>query len=105
MIPPKVYNFNKKTCIANYVEFISKHKSFFNLQNFILEELYTIGNLDFKNRLILKGKFKQLNIQNILTNYIKKFILCEECKSFNTNLGKNKMYKLICNDCKSEKFI
>ena len=57
LIPPKVYNFNKKTCIANYVELISKHKSFFNLQNFILEELYTIHNLDFKNRLILKGKF------------------------------------------------
>lgn len=72
-----------------------------HLKDYILIELGTTGNLG-DSGLVIKGKFNPTQMQNILTKYIKDYVLCKTCKSNNTTLEKNeRLTFLICNDCMS----
>lgn len=61
----------KKTSFANFLE-ISKtlRRTSKHLQAFLLAELGTSGSVDANNQLIIKGRFQQKQIENILRRLV-----------------------------------
>lgn len=79
-----------------------------HLQQYILTELGNEGALGQENQLIIKGKFTNKHIENLLTKYIKEYVTCQMCKSPNTLLTKDNSTRLQvmqCNVCGSTRTV
>lgn len=58
--------------------------------------------------IVMIGKFTLNQITNVISNYIKKYVVCNICNSTDTILDKNKdlrSYYVSCNKCKSQQVI
>jgi translation initiation factor 2 subunit 2 len=58
--------------------------------------------------IVLIGKFTTNKIMHVISNYIKKYVVCIICNSTDTILDKNKdlrSYFVSCNKCKSQQVI
>ena len=65
---------NKKTIFANIPEICRRMKrSEEHVTSFLCAELGTTGNTDGSRRLVIKGKFLQKQIENVLRRYIGKY--------------------------------
>jgi len=104
MKPPQVLRVGtKKTSFANFLE-ISKtlRRTPKHLQAFLLAELGTSGSVDANNHLIIKGRFQQKQIENILRRYIKEYVTCHTCRAPETILEKDtRLHFLRCEKCGS----
>ena len=68
-----------------------------------------IGNITWKSSsisdgLVMIGRIKKNKIQDSVQRYIKTYVICNICKSYKTDLDKNKntrLLELICTECKS----
>jgi len=64
--------------------------------------LGTSGSIDGNNQLIIKGRFQQKQIENVLRRYIKEYVTCHTCRSPNTLLQKDsRIFFLQCEACGS----
>ncbi len=87
---------------------------------FLYSELGTQGSVDGAQRLVMKGRYTQKQIENVLRKYIGKshesccrwvmlsgtveYVTCKICKSPDTLLGKeNRLYFMTCESCGSRK--
>ena len=62
---------NKKTIFANIAEICKKVKrTDEHVMQFLFAELGTTGSVDGNRRLVIKGKFQQKQIENVLRRYI-----------------------------------
>ncbi len=55
--------------------------------------------------IVMIGKFKPIQIKQVISDYVKEYVICNICKSTNTILEKNKdlrVYYLHCSKCKSQ---
>jgi len=106
--PPKMARIGtKKVAFINF-GMIADHfnRKEQHLKEFILAELGTTGNTDEKRQLVLKGKFQSRNIENVLRQYIKDFIMCKMCKSANTRMEKvDRLTFITCNECNSRRTV
>jgi Domain found in IF2B/IF5 len=59
-----------------------------HLLAFLFAELGTSGAIDGNNQLIMKGRFQQKHIENVLRRYIKEYVTCHTCRSPDTILNK-----------------
>lgn len=105
--PPVVLRDGKKSIFANIKSISSKmHRSSEHVIQFLFAELGTSGSVDGTQRLIIKGKFQQKAIENVLRRYIIEYVTCKTCKSVNTRLMKeNRLYFLECNSCGSRRSV
>jgi translation initiation factor 2 subunit 2 len=63
---------NKKTIFANLVEISKRMKrSEEHVTSYLFAELGTTGSIDGSKRLVIRGRFQQKQIENVLRNYIK----------------------------------
>lgn len=118
LVYPEIQNKNRSSIIANYKRILdsfdinSKLATYGNvlrnmistlermdsevinvadfLQNFIKEELNTSGSIDEKERLILKGFYKNKQIEGVMVKFVQKYNLCTNCNSCNTLVTKHK---------------
>ena len=88
MRPPQVVRIGtKKTSFANFSEICKMlHREPKHLQAFLLAELGTSGSVDGNNQLIIKGRFQQKQIENVLRRYVKEYVTCHTCRSPDTIL-------------------
>lgn len=104
MRPPQVLRAGaRRTCFANFSE-ISRmlHRQPKHLLAFIFAELGTSGSVDGNNQLIIRGRFNQKQIENVLRRYIKEYVTCHTCKSPDTLLQKEeRLFFLQCETCGS----
>jgi translation initiation factor 2 subunit 2 len=71
---------NKKTIFANIAEICKRMKrTDEHVTSYLFAELGTSGSVDGSRRLVIKGRFQQKQIENVLRRYISEF-------SFHTNL-------------------
>lgn len=80
-----------------------------HVQNFVNTELGTDGTLDReKGHLTLRGKFNEKQIENIISKYLKEYVQCQLCRSYESDLKKNsgtRSYELHCLTCKSSRTV
>ncbi|OBZ89777.1 putative eukaryotic translation initiation factor 2 subunit beta [Choanephora cucurbitarum] len=108
IVPPSIHREgNKKTIFANVSE-ISKrlHRPADHVIQFLFAELGTTGSIDAAQRLIIKGRFQQKQIENVLRRYIVEYVTCKTCKSPNTIMTKdNRLYFVTCEHCGSTRSV
>jgi len=104
MRPPQVVRVgSKKTAFANFMEIAKMlHRTPKHLLQFLMAELGTSGTIDGNNQLIIKGRFQQKHIENVLRRYIKEYVTCHTCRSPDTILNKEtRLFFLQCMTCHS----
>merc|ERR1739836_315815 len=106
MRPPQVVKVGtKKTAFVNFTEIAKMlHRQPKHLLSFLTAELGTPGAaIDGNDQLILKGRFQQKHIENVLRRYIKEFVTCHTCRSPDTILNKEtRVWFLQCMTCQSK---
>jgi translation initiation factor 2 subunit 2 len=76
----------KKTILTNFFQmasFLRREPEHF--QKFLLKELATSGQKE-GDRLVLNNKIPSEKINSKIENYVKEFVLCEECKKPDTQI-------------------
>merc|ERR1712241_438983 len=104
MRPPQVMRVGtKKTAFVNFTEIAKMlHRQPKHLLSFLFAELGTVGAVDGNNQLIMKGRFQQKHIENVLRRYIKEYVTCHTCRSPDTILNKEtRLFFLQCMTCHS----
>lgn len=104
MKPPQVMKVGtKKSSFSNFSEICKMlHRQPKHVLAFLLAELGTSGSIDGNNQLIIKGRFQQKQIENVLRKYIKEYVTCHTCRSPETILQKDtRLYFLQCETCGS----
>jgi len=118
---------NKKTIFANIAEICKRMKrTDEHVTQFLFAELGTSGSVDGSRRLVIKGRFQQKQIENVLRRYIGKcynhcslvrrvvltintveYVTCKTCRSPDTELnkGENRLYFVTCNSCHSRRSV
>merc|ERR1712045_569788 len=104
MRPPQVVKVGaKKTAFVNFSEIAKMlHRQPKHLLASLFAELGTTGAIDGSNQLVMKGKFQQKHIENVLRRYIKEYVTCHTCRSPDTILNKEtRLFFLQCMKCNS----
>ncbi|MCJ1259272.1 hypothetical protein MMC24_007108 [Lignoscripta atroalba] len=99
---------NKKTIFANIAEICKRMKrTDDHVTQFLFAELGTNGSVDGSRRLVIKGRFQQKQIENVLRRYIVEYVTCKTCRSPDTELnkGENRLYFVTCNSCGSRRSV
>ncbi|KAK5200918.1 translation initiation factor eIF-2 beta subunit [Cryomyces antarcticus] len=87
---------NKKTIFANIAEISKRMKrTDEHVTQFLFAELGTSGSVDGSRRLVIKGRFQQKQIENVLRRYI----------DTELNKGENRLYFVTCNSCGSRRSV
>lgn len=108
MIPPNVQREgSKKTMFANLSELSRRmNRPMEHVIQYLFSELGTTGSTDANERLIIKGRFQQKQIENVLKHYIMEYVTCKTCKGGNTILRKeNRLSFMICESCGSTRSV
>ncbi|EHB08866.1 Eukaryotic translation initiation factor 2 subunit 2 [Heterocephalus glaber] len=81
MKPPQVVWVGaKKTSFVNFTDICKLlHRQPKHLLAFLLAELGTSGSICGNNQLVIKGRFQQKEIENVLRRYIKEYVTCHTC--------------------------
>jgi len=107
--PPQVAKEgNRKTIFVNIAEICKKMKRLDDhVVQFLFAELGTSGSVDGSKRLVIKGRFQQKQLENVLRRYILEYVTCKTCKSPNTELekGESRLYFVTCNVCGSRRSV
>ncbi|KAK9463540.1 domain found in IF2B/IF5-domain-containing protein [Lipomyces oligophaga] len=98
---------NKKTIFANLKDISERmHRPYEHVMQFLFAELGTSGSVDGNSRLVIKGRFQQKQLENVLRRYIMEYVTCKTCKSISTRLSKeNRLYFLVCQSCGSRRSV
>ncbi|KAF2628078.1 hypothetical protein BU25DRAFT_339737 [Macroventuria anomochaeta] len=99
---------NKKTIFANIAEICKRMKrTDEHVTQFLFAELGTSGSVDGSRRLVIKGRFQQKQIENVLRRYIVEYVSCKTCRSPDTDLskGENRLSFVTCNSCGSRRSV
>jgi len=97
----------KKTVFANVTDICKRmHRSADHVIAFLFAELGTTGSVDGAGRLVIKGRFQQKQIENVLRRYIVEYVSCKTCKSPDTLLEKeNRIDFVSCQSCGSRRSV
>lgn len=108
--PPKVIGLSsKKTMVCNFSD-IGRiiNRPIDHVQSYFITELSTECNVDSLNRIIIKGKFTQRQVESIFKKYVTEYVICDSCNKSDTNLIKDQITRLCflkCNVCESTRSI
>lgn len=105
--PPSMIRDGKKSIFANIKEISDRmHRPTEHVIQFLFAELGTSGSVDGSQRLVIKGRYMQKQLETVLRKYITEYVSCKTCKSINTKLSKeNRIYFLECNSCGSRRSV
>ncbi|KAI8607114.1 domain found in IF2B/IF5-domain-containing protein, partial [Chytriomyces sp. MP71] len=108
LVPPQVMKEGtKKSIFANVVDIARRmRREPDHLIQYLFAELGTSGSIDGAQRLVMKGRFQQKHIENVLKHYIVEYVTCKTCRSGDTILTKeNRLFFLQCQSCGSTKSV
>ncbi|KAL1936613.1 hypothetical protein VTP01DRAFT_747 [Rhizomucor pusillus] len=108
IVPPSIHREgNKKTIFANVADICKRlHRQPEHVIQFLFAELGTNGSVDGAQRLVIKGRFQQKQIENVLRRYIVEYVTCKTCKCPDTILTKdNRLYFVQCESCGSTRSV
>lgn len=99
---------SKKTIFAScpkLCEYLKRSDE--HVAQYLFAELGTTGNFDGTRRLIIKGKFQQMQLETVIKRYMGEYVHCQTCKTLDTDLkkGENRLVFLTCNKCESRRSV
>jgi len=102
--PPQVLREGtKKTVFSNLMEICNAmHRNHDHVIQYMMAELGTSGTLDGQQRLIIKGRFLPKVFEGVLRHYFIEYVICQMCKSSDTQLIKDPKTRLsncVCQAC------
>ncbi|KAF8888886.1 translation initiation factor [Infundibulicybe gibba] len=106
--PPSIHREgNKKSIFANVTDICKKmHRQPEHVIQFLFAEMGTTGSVDGAGRLVIKGRFQQKQVENVLRRYIVEYVTCKTCKSHDTLLTKeNRIFFMSCESCGSRRSV
>ncbi|EAU83828.2 translation initiation factor [Coprinopsis cinerea okayama7 len=106
--PPQLFREgNKKSIFANVTEICKKmHRQPEHVIQFLFAEMGTTGSVDGAGRLVIRGRFQQKQIENVLRRYLVEYVTCKTCKSPDTLLTKeNRIFFVACESCGSRRSV
>ncbi|KAJ3517077.1 hypothetical protein NLJ89_g726 [Agrocybe chaxingu] len=106
--PPQLFREgNKKSIFANVTEICKKmHRQPEHVIAYLFAEMGTTGSVDGAGRLVIKGRFQQKQIENVLRRYMVEYVTCKTCKSPDTLLTKeNRIFFMACESCGSRRSV
>lgn len=94
----------KETIIKNFINVAGTlRRDPEQLIKYLAKELATVGTLD-GNRLVLKGRFREKQLNDRLQDYVNTYVICEECKKPDTELvTQENVLFLRCEACGARK--
>lgn len=103
-----LYKESKKTIFASFpklCEYLKRSDE--HVAQYLFAELGTTGNFDGTRRLIIKGKFLQMQLEVVIKRYMGEYVHCQTCKTLDTDLkkGENRLVFLTCNKCESRRSV
>jgi translation initiation factor 2 beta subunit (eIF-2beta)/eIF-5 len=115
-VKPEILNHNRKSYISNFIKFCdSINREAEDVRKFINKDMnvdvafINENNLDDNtNRSGLKFNtmYRQTHIMNCITNYMKQYVICEICKSGDTEIKKiDRINFMCCTSCKGQRAI
>ncbi|KAJ2713342.1 translation initiation factor eIF-2 beta subunit, partial [Coemansia spiralis] len=108
IVPPQVVPEGRKRTIFVNVDDIARRmrRQPDHVIRYLYAELGTTGSVDQEQRLLIKGRFKQKQIETVLRHYISDYVACKTCKSGETTLTKDKALIFIkCESCGSSRTV
>ena len=97
----------RKTVITNFRDVCaSMARTEENVMDFLTKELSTTGNLDSNQCLVLKGSYRDHNLEKALRKYADEFIVCYACGSGQTTLSRDpvsRLFELKCEKCNASR--
>ncbi|KAJ7632579.1 domain found in IF2B/IF5-domain-containing protein [Roridomyces roridus] len=106
--PPSIHREGtKKSIFANVTDICKKmHRQPEHVIAFLFSEMGTTGSVDGNGQLVIKGRFQQKQIENVLRRYIVEYVTCKTCKSPDTLLTKeNRIFFMACESCGSRRSV
>ncbi|KAF8625104.1 hypothetical protein AX15_005576 [Amanita polypyramis BW_CC] len=106
--PPSIHREgNKKTIFANIADICKRmHRQPEHVIQYLFAEMGTTGSVDGSSRLVIKGRFQQKQVENVLRRYIVEYVTCKTCKSPDTLLTKeNRIFFMACESCGSRRSV
>ncbi|KXN93009.1 putative eukaryotic translation initiation factor 2 subunit beta, partial [Leucoagaricus sp. SymC.cos] len=106
--PPSIHREgNKKTIFANVTDICKKmHRQPEHVIQYLFAEMGTTGSVDGAGRLVIRGRFQQKQVENVLRRYIVEYVTCKTCKSLDTLLTKeNRIFFMACESCGSRRSV
>ncbi|KJA17786.1 hypothetical protein HYPSUDRAFT_70421 [Hypholoma sublateritium FD-334 SS-4] len=106
--PPQLFREgNKKSIFANVTDICKKmHRQPEHVIQYLFAEMGTTGSVDGAGRLVIKGRFQQKQIENVLRRYMVEYVTCKTCKSPDTLLTKeNRIFFMACEACGSRRSV
>lgn len=106
--PPQLFREgNKRSIFANIADICKRmHRQPEHVIAFLFAELGTNGSVDGSARLVIKGRFQQKQIENVLRRYIVEYVTCKTCKSPDTTMTKdNRLFFMTCSSCGSTRSV
>ncbi|KAF8911420.1 eukaryotic translation initiation factor 2 beta [Mucidula mucida] len=106
--PPSIHREgNKRSIFANVTDICKKmHRQPEHVIAFLFSEMGTTGSVDGAGRLVIKGRFQQKQVENVLRRYIVEYVTCKTCKSPDTLLTKeNRIFFMSCESCGSRRSV
>jgi len=106
--PPSMHrDGTKRSVFANVAEICKKmRREPEHVIQFLFAELGTTGSVDAGGRLVIKGRFQQKQIENVLRRYIIEYVTCKTCKSPDTQISKeNRLLFITCSTCGSHRSV
>ncbi|KIK55512.1 hypothetical protein GYMLUDRAFT_76467 [Collybiopsis luxurians FD-317 M1] len=106
--PPSIHREgNKRSIFANVTDICKKmHRQPEHVIQFLFAEMGTTGSVDGAGRLVIKGRFQQKQVENVLRRYIVEYVACKTCKSMDTLLTKeNRIFFMSCESCGSRRSV
>ncbi|KAI0716207.1 eukaryotic translation initiation factor 2 beta [Fomitopsis betulina] len=106
--PPQILREgNKKSIFANVSDICKRmHRQPEHVIQYMFAEMGTTGSVDGSGRLVIKGRFQQKQIEQVLRRYIVEYVTCKTCKSPDTLLSKeNRIFFMSCESCGSRRSV
>jgi len=104
---PNIVSKDRKTFFLNFEDMCnSMHRDQEYVKKYIETETNIATSILGDNSLKFDVNVKPLQIKNLITNLIKEYVICKDCKSSITQMHRdNKITYLTCDLCKSKKSI
>ena len=101
-IHPKKFIYSNFDILVNELN-TDKNRLF----NFFKTNLGNVQYTDEKQtKLNILQKTTDKNIQKLITKYIESFVVCIQCRSYNTHIiQESNVFKFMCKDCHANRFI